>query len=177
MVGNYTPTTGLVTHNCKIRSVFTTNPQIYPELTGAENAQLSSLQLLYPEATDILLTKLVNESISFAELEKFSDVAIKSYSKGMLTRLFLSIITAYPAEILILDEAFDGADEFFKEKFSPRLENIINLSKATIFINHDSEMLKRHVNRVIVMDKGEVIFDGNPTKGFFYYKSLNQRDS
>lgn len=174
IAGNYLPISGKIDRHCKIRSVFNANPQIFPELSGKENAQLVS-RLLYPELSQKSLYKIVEESITFSELEDFKDVAIKNYSKGMSTRLFLSLITALPTDLLILDEVFDGADEFFKIKFQSRLQNIIEASKATIFINHDSYMLKRYINRAIVIDQGEIVFDGNPLKGFFLYQSKNTK--
>jgi ABC-type polysaccharide/polyol phosphate transport system ATPase subunit len=169
--GNFMPTSGKISRYCQIRSVFSANSQLFPELTGGENAFIVA-RLLYPFLSDIEIKEITLESIVFSELEEFQDVAIKNYSKGMAARLFLSLITARATELLILDEVFDGSDLFFKQKFAPRLENILEKSKAAIFINHDTKMLKAHVNRVIVLNKGEITFDGNPTKGFFLYENI-----
>ena len=165
---NIFPTSGTLSVNCEIRGVFSANPQIFPELSGKENAKIVS-RLLYPKLSRDEINLIALESLNFAGLKEFEDVPIKKYSKGMSSRLFLSLVTARPTDLLILDEVFDGTDIFFKEKFLPRLENIIKLSKASIFINHDIGMLQKIVNRVVVLEKGKIVFDGNPIKGFFYY--------
>jgi ABC-type polysaccharide/polyol phosphate transport system ATPase subunit len=71
-----------------------------------------------------------------------------------------------------MDELFDGADQFFMEKFNPRLEKIINDSKATLFISHSIDILEKYCNRGIVLQSGEVLFDGSITKSIFCYHNL-----
>lgn len=170
LTGNIRPTLGEATRNCKIRSIFSSTSHLYPDLSGRENARVMA-RLLYPYLGDKELINVANESIAFAELGQFSDVAVKNYSKGMSSRLLLSLLTTLPAELLIMDELFDGADQFFMEKFSPRLESIIEQSNAILFVNHNLEFLKKYCNRIIVLHNGEIFFDGLPQKGFFCYQS------
>lgn len=172
LTGNLKPNDGKINRNCTIRSVYHSTGYLFPELNGIENAKILA-RLLYPHVTLKELKEISEEAILFSELGIFSEVPVKNYSKGMATRLLLSLITSMPAEFLIMDEIFDGADQFFMEKFTPRLENIIKKSKSTLFINHDVSILKKYCNRVIVLNAGEIFYDGPSLKGFFYYDHQN----
>ncbi len=61
----------------------------------------------------------------------------------MKPRIFLSIISSSPSDLLILDEVFSGADNFFNEKISNRITAMIEKSGAAILISHDEELLKK----------------------------------
>ena len=172
ITGNLKPTLGAVERSCQVRSVYSTTAQLFPELSGIENAKVVA-RLLYPHLSEQELITIVDEAILFSELDTFSNAPIKTYSKGMSARLILSLVTALPADLLIMDELFDGADQFFMEKFEPRLKHIIEKSKATLFINHDISFLKEHCNQVIVLNEGEISYTGSPIKGFFYYQNKN----
>jgi ABC-type polysaccharide/polyol phosphate transport system ATPase subunit len=100
-------------------------------------------------------------------------VPIKNYSKGMSTRLSLSLVTSRAAELLIMDEVFDGADQFFLEKFAPRLERTVFESKSSLFISHNADILKKYCNRAVVIHNGKLVFDGAVTKGLFFYQNIS----
>lgn len=170
ITGNFGPTFGEIERGCEIRCVYSSINHLFPELTGRENAKIIA-KLIYSDLNSKELEELTNEAIHFSEINDFIDVPIKNYSKGMSTRLTLSLVTARPAELLIMDELFDGADQFFMEKFNPRLEKIINDSKSSIFISHNRDVLQKHCNRGIVVQKGEVVFDGPINKAIFYYQN------
>jgi ABC-type polysaccharide/polyol phosphate transport system ATPase subunit len=117
------------------------------------------------------IPQLIDESIGFSELNDFIDAPLKTYSKGMLLRLTLSLLSAKPTDLLILDEVFDGADEFFRKKLSLRVRNLINNSSAVILVSHQEEQILEICNRVIVMKAGRIIFDGDPAKAFEVYRN------
>jgi ABC-type polysaccharide/polyol phosphate transport system ATPase subunit len=170
--GNFRPVRGTIERQCQVRSIFSTNTYLFPDLTGKENAKVLG-RLLYPNLSTNDLVKIVDEAIEFAEIKEFENVPIKNYSKGMAARLILSLFTSSAAELLIMDEVFDGADQFFLEKFYPRLEDTILKSKSTLFISHNVDILTKHCNRAIVLHKGKIIFDGGIAKGIFCYQNIS----
>src|SRR5256885_10895379 len=101
------PNSGKIQVMGQARAVFDTHVGIHPELTGRENAWLLA-EFLYPELED--KQSIVDEALEFSELGKFVDLPFRLYSNGMQTRLCLSVVTARPSDLLILDEVFDGAD-------------------------------------------------------------------
>jgi ABC-type polysaccharide/polyol phosphate transport system ATPase subunit len=90
----------------------------------------------------------------------------------MQTRLGLSLISARPSEVLILDEVFDGADMFFREKIKERISKIIDASGAVIFVSHSVSHIQGMCNRVLFLHRGEIIFDGDPEKGLELYQQM-----
>lgn len=172
----YVPTSGDVNVHEDTRSIFDSSVGILPELTGRENANLLA-RFMYPKLSKSELENLVREALEFSELRNFIDTPYKYYSNGMQTRLTLSLISAYPCELLILDEIFDGADQFFRNKVSKRVLEMIEKSGAVIFVSHSTENVRIACNRVVVLNKGEIIFDGNVDEGIKVYESLDPEGS
>lgn len=154
--------------NGSIRAIFDTSVIIQPELSGQENATIL-VNLMYPELDKKQREEIVNESIDFSELGEFKYSAFKYYSKGMKARLFLSIISARPCDLLILDEVYNGADTFFNEKITKRIKSIIESSNAVLFVSHSNETIKEVCNRVCVIKNKKIAFDGNTEEGINYY--------
>lgn len=153
-------------------AIFSTSTGVNPELTGRENAYLLSL-LLFPDLNKTERKDSINEACLFSELGHFLDVPIKYYSKGMQTRLFLSVVSIKTADLLILDEVFDGADSFFKEKISKRIMSMIFNSGAAIFVTHEFASLEKVCNRALIMHNSEILFDGSVEEAKEIYNNLS----
>ncbi len=156
--------------NGKVKAIFDTEVAVLPELSGRENLEVLSL-LFYPECTKEEREKIIQDTIEFCDLGKYIDVPFKLYSKGMRARLFLSLVSSKPSDLLILDEVFSGADLFFSEKMSKRIKEVIENSKSVIFITHSMDLLTEVCNRAIVLDNKKIVFDGSPDEAIVYYKS------
>lgn len=154
--------------NGTIRAIFDTASVIHPELSGFENAGIIT-NIIYSNLPKAERGDIVRESLEFAELNEFVDSPFKFYSKGMKVRMFLSIVSARPCDLLILDEVFNGADTFFNEKISKRIKSVIKDSGAVIFISHSEEILKEVCNRVVVLGSKKILFDGSVDEGIQFY--------
>jgi ABC-type polysaccharide/polyol phosphate transport system ATPase subunit len=161
MSGYFRPQQGSVEVSGTVRSVFDTSVGIYPELTGRENAEILA-KLLYPHRNP---DEIVQDVLQFADLGKFIDLPFKSYSSGMQARLCLSAISCEPSDLMILDEVFEGADKFFSEKMAKRITHIIERSGAVLFVSHSMQRILKICNRLIVLNNGQIIFDGDPISG------------
>lgn len=168
--GYYQPREGKIIRNAQIRALFEPALGLYPELSGRENARI--LAEIYFQQYRKEIDSIVEESLEFSELKNFIDAPIKTYSKGMLVRLTLSVLSARPADILILDEVFDGADEFFREKLSVRIRKLIDQSGAVIFVSHYEAQINEVSNRAIVMGEGKILYDGEITAAYALYRAL-----
>jgi len=166
LCGMLKPGKGKLTTHGHVEAIFDTSNGIMPELTGRENAEL--LVALLGSAG--FTPAIVEEALAFSELGVFLDAPFKTYSKGMQARLALSLISATTSDVLILDEVFDGADLFFREKIALRMRQKIERSGAVIFVSHGPEQVLDLCNRVIVMDKGTITFDGAPAAGIDFYR-------
>ncbi len=174
IAGMITPDKGSVKVSGKIRAIFDTGIGVVPDLTGRENAEIIT-SLLYPEVSFEERKKIIENSLEFSELGDFLDVPYLKYSKGMQTRLSLSLVSARGCDLLILDEVYDGADIFFQEKVSKRVLKMIQDSGAVIFVSHSIDQVKAACNRLIILDKSRVIYDGSVESGILLYKQLIQQ--
>jgi len=172
----YLPQAGSIKYNGKVRAIFDSSLDFASDLSGRENLQLFS-RMIYSDLSFAERKKLADEVIEFSELSDFIDLPIKNFSRGMLARLFLSLISAKACDILLMDEVFDGADIFFQEKLSQRISNMIKNSGAVVFVSHSMEQIQSVCNRVVVMSCGEVVFDGNVEEGIEFYKNIKSDEN
>ncbi|HVK61231.1 MAG TPA: ATP-binding cassette domain-containing protein [Bdellovibrionales bacterium] len=167
IAGIYRPNRGSIKINGNVRAIFDTSVGIFPELTGRENAHILT-NFLFPNLER--REERVQEALEFTELGSFLDTPYKFYSNGMQTRLCLSVLTMEPTDLLILDEVFEGADQFFREKISNRVVDIIERSGAVIFVSHNESQLLRTCNRGIVIAGGKAVFDGSVEEALAIYR-------
>lgn len=172
IAGMYVPDKGTVRTSGEVRAIFDTAVGILPELTGRENAFLLS-RFLYPNISKAERNDIVNDALDFTELGHFLDTPYRTYSKGMQTRLSLSLISSLPTDLLILDEVFDGADQFFQKKISKRVLDMINKSGSVIFVSHGPEQILQACNRAILINNGRIAFDGSPEEVIKLYQKLH----
>lgn len=168
IAGLYKPTKGDIIVRGQVRAVFDTAIGVQPELTGRENAELLS-HFIYPELEDPV--EVVQEALQFSELGRAADMPFRLYSNGMQARLCLSLISCRPADLLILDEVFDGADAFFRQKISVRVLKLIEQSGAVLFVSHSAEQIERVCHRVIILRHGEIAYDGPVEAGLRLYEA------
>lgn len=173
IAGMILPQQGKIERRGNIQAIFSTASAIHFSLTGRENAYLLG-ELIFPTATSEELKEVIEEALVFSELGKFLEAPFFTYSRGMQARLFLSVVTAMPTELLILDEVYDGADEFFQVKMQDRMNKVIEKSGAVLFISHNAELVGQVCNRAYVLHETKCIYDGqNVAKGLALYKSLH----
>jgi ABC-type polysaccharide/polyol phosphate transport system ATPase subunit len=168
IAGFYRPTSGHLHLHGQTRAVFDTMVGIYPELTGRENAGIL-VDFLYPDILD--RDAKLKEALEFSELREFLETPFKYYSNGMQARLCLSVLTIEPTDLLILDEVFEGADQFFREKIAARVLKVIENSGAVLFVSHSEDQLRRVCNRAVILRDGRVAFDGNIEEGLAFYRA------
>jgi len=154
--------------NGNVRAIFDTSAVLQPELSGYENAMIL-VNLMYSDLNKKQRKDIVDEALEFSELGDFRHSAFKYYSKGMKARLYLSIVSSKPCDLLILDEVFNGADIFFNEKITTRIKKMISKSSAVLFVSHSTPTISEVCNRVCVIKDKKIAFDGDTQVGIDYY--------
>jgi ABC-type polysaccharide/polyol phosphate transport system ATPase subunit len=170
IAGIYQPTRGSIRVKGECRAVFDTGIGIQPELTGRENAEILA-ELLFAISRE-KQKEVVEDALRFADLGEYVDTPFKFYSNGMMARLCLSLVSAMPADVLILDEVFDGADQFFRKRIAQRVKDQIEQSGTVIFVSHSFEQVKDVCNRVILLNERKIVFDGTPEEAYEIYCGL-----
>ena len=173
MVSDITiPTKGEILINGKVCSILQGRVGFHPELTGKENIYLSGvLHGMNKEDIDNNL----EEIIEFSECRNFIDTPLKRYSDGMTIKLAFSILSHLDGNIYIFDEMLATLDQFFREKTIKKIKSKINHKNSSlIFVSHQIENIVELCNKVVILENGKLIFNGDLKEGVEKYKSLNQ---
>lgn len=155
----YEPSLGSIHVDGRVAPLLEIGAGFHPEFTGRENIYLNGSILGF---SDLQLHEIEPEVIAFAELEAFIDTPVKYYSTGMYMRLAFSLATSVHPDILVLDEIFAGGDAGFVVKARARMHDMIDKANIMIMVSHDPKLVKSLCNRVIWMDHGKLISDGQP---------------
>ena len=118
-------------------------------LTGRENIMLSGMLLGFSEQQ---VKAKMNDIIEFAELGKFIDMPVKTYSSGMFSKLAFSIT-----------EVLSVGDQKFKKKSYKKMKDLISDRKRTVVIvSHNISTLKELCDQVMWMHDGVIKKIGDP---------------
>ena len=146
LAGDIFPTSGAVTISGKVLSIIQLADGIKMDMTGLENIILRYKLYNYSDKEIEILKK---KAIEFAELDKFINQPVNTYSSGMILRLAFGIIINMEPDILILDKWILTGDPSFSEKFNEKLEEHVERSKILIFATHNEDLLDKYTNRKI----------------------------
>lgn len=124
-----------------------------PNLTARDNIYLNGTIL---GLTFKKIGERFEEIIDFSELHDFVDTPIRFYSSGMKSRLSFAVAIHADADIFLIDEFFGSVgDSAFMEKSQKAFEENILKGKTIIHVSHSMHTIKKHCDRVVVMNKGE----------------------
>lgn len=168
IVGIYPPQCGHIHVQGKITPMIELGTGFDHELSGRENIYLNGALLgrSYKQ-----MKQLEAEIIEFSELGEMIDLPIKYYSSGMHGRLAFSIGAIIDPEILLMDEIFAAGDAHFVQKATARLMRLFDNSQIVLLVSHDLIQIKELCSRVMVLHKGVIVNDGDPTEMVEYYKN------
>ena len=169
LAGLYPIKSGSIETYGEIRSMFELTLGFDMESTGRENIMNRGLML---GGTPKEVRTKEDEIIDFAELGKFIDYPIKSYSSGMLVRLAFAISTSVSGDILLVDEVLSAGDINFQKKARERMKNVMSQAKILVLVLHDMATIKEVCTRTILLKNGEIIADGEPEDVIQLYLSL-----
>ncbi len=159
LAGILRPSSGEVKITGRIASLLELGAGFDGELTGRENVYLNSALLGVPRSeTDRLFDRIVE----FSELGEFIDNPVKHYSSGMYVRLGFSVAVHIDPDILIVDEVLAVGDAAFQRKCIDRIRLFQQQGKTILFVSHSAGQIAGLCSRAILLNRGEVLYDGPP---------------
>jgi len=161
-----TPTSGKVKTFGRISAILELTSNLKPEMTGRQNI-IYNLKIQGFTSKKEIRTK-TKEIENFAEIGEFIDQPVKVYSSGMKSRLGFGIATSVEPDILILDEVLAVGDFNFQQKCLAKI-NAMRDNISMIFVSHSMNSVRLFCDRVIVLEKGNLAFNGNPDDAIKYY--------
>ena len=168
LCGVLQPSSGEINVAGRISALLELGAGFNPEFTGRENVYLSATIMgLSKKYIDDNIEKI----FAFADIGEYVDQPVKLYSSGMFVRLaFATAISANP-DILIVDEALAVGDIFFQQKCMQYMKKMM-AEKTIVLVSHDMHAVSSLCDRVIVLERGKILYDGETSGGITLYTRL-----
>ncbi len=173
ITGILTPSGGTVSVTGKVSALLELGAGFDPELTGIENIYFNGT-ITGNTKNDI--DARIDAILSFADIGEYVYQPVKTYSSGMFLRLaFAAAINVNP-DILIIDEALSVGDVFFQQKCFTAIREVIANGTTCLFVSHDAAVVMNTCTRSILLENGEIDFDGPPEEAVGrYYSKIGSR--
>jgi ABC-2 type transport system ATP-binding protein len=156
------PNKGTVLTRGRIAGLIATGAGFQQQLSGLENIYLNAaIYGLNEKETKAVL----DEIIEFADIGQFIDQPVGAYSSGMSSRLGFAIAVHVDCDIFLADEILAVGDKPFKRKCMAKMEEIRNSGKTIVYVSHAAASVQKMCDRVIALEKGRVLFDGDVAEG------------
>jgi lipopolysaccharide transport system ATP-binding protein len=151
------PSSGSAEIRGRVGSLLEVGTGFHPELTGRENTYLNGAILGMKNRE---IESKFDDIVSFAELEKFIDTAVKHYSSGMYMRLAFAVAAHLETEILLIDEVLAVGDAAFQKRCLGKMEEVAAAGRTVLFVSHNMTAVTGLCRRAIWIESGSVGADG-----------------
>ena len=161
------PTEGRIYLNGRVASMLEVGTGFHPELTGRENIYMNGAIL---GMTKKEIDEKIEDIIEFSEVRQFIDTPVKRYSSGMYVKLAFSVAAHLNSEIMIMDEVLAVGDATFQQKCIKKMKELsLNENKTLLYVSHNMSTIRQLCEKVLVLNKGKMVFYGDVEKGIEYY--------
>lgn len=169
ITGTLKPSSGHIHINGRISAILELGMGFHPDLTGRQNIYHSAGLMGF---THEQIDAVVDDIESFAEIGEYFDQPVRTYSSGMQMRIAFGVATMYRPEILIVDEALSVGDTYFQHKSFERIREFQKQGTTLLIVSHDRGAIQAICNRAILLEKGQIIKDGEPEAVMDFYNAL-----
>jgi teichoic acid transport system ATP-binding protein len=141
------------------------------DLSGERNIVLGCLAMgMSPEQ----VKAKYDEIVKFAGLkEGFIQLPMRAYSSGMGSRLRFAIAASKSHDVLLIDEALATGDAKFRRKSAKKIDELRNEAGAVFLVAHQLDSILEMCNRVLWIDEGTMVMDGDPQTVVDAYNEAN----
>lgn len=168
ITGVLNPTSGEIIIKGKVAALLELGAGFNMDYTGIENIRLNGTLMGY---SDVEMEERMKQIVEFADIGDFIYQPVKSYSSGMFVRLAFATQIFSEPDILIVDEALSVGDIRFQQKCFRAMESIMK-DKTVVLVTHDTAAVTRFCRRVVWINKGKVMYDGEVAEGLKRYQEF-----
>lgn len=162
------PDAGRVALRGRVAGLIEVGAGFHPDLSGRENVYLNGAILGMTRAQ---IDEKFADIVAFSEIEEFIDTDVKYYSSGMFLRLAFAVAVHTEPDIFLVDEILSVGDEPFQKKCLARIRELQQAGRTMIVVSHELEMLQELCTRIVVLQRGSIIFDGDPREAVAHLRA------
>lgn len=168
------PTSGEADLFGRVGSLLEVGTGFHPELTGRENIFLNGAILGMRRAE---IRSEFDAIVAFAGVERFLETPVKRYSSGMYVRLAFAVAAHLRSEILLIDEVLAVGDIEFQKRCLGKMRDVARSGRTVLFVSHHLQSVSNLCHRLLVLEGGRLVHDGDVPAGLNRYLSGFERSS
>ena len=162
IVNGIVPNEKRIENNKNIGAVFGQKTQLWWDLPVIESLRLIKQMYKLPDGE---YRKNLKKFTEILELDELLDKQVKNLSLGQKMRCEIAATFIHNPKIVYLDEPTIGLDVFVKENIRKFIKDINKEKNTTVILTtHDLKDIEDVCNRIILLDKGTIIYDGEKQK-------------
>lgn len=169
LTGVLTPSEGQIEVNGKVSALLELGAGFNGEYTGIENIYFNGTLMGYTREE---MEKKAPEILAFAGIGDYIYQPVKSYSSGMFARLAFALAINVEPDILVVDEALSVGDIYFQSRCFKKMDDIKRKGTTILLVTHDMSSVIKYCDRVVVLNHGKVVKEGNPKQMVDIYKKI-----
>lgn len=166
------PTTGEVSVTGRTMAIMDPEAGFQLDFTGVQNVYLNG-SLLGIKKSEI--AKKLDKIVKFADIGDFINRPLYTYSSGMKTRLGFAVAVNFRPNILVSDEFLGLSDANFRDKLDSHIDRMVKHDTTMVVATHWMNYIKKHSDRVIVLDHGSIVIDGSVNEVTKHLKKSKKR--
>lgn len=162
VVDDLVPNKNRIENNKKIGAVFGQKTQLWWDLPVIESFRLIKKMYKIPDGE---YRKNLKKFSEILELDDLLEKQVKNLSLGQKMRCEIAATFLHNPKIVYLDEPTIGLDVLVKERIRAFIKEINKEKNTTVILTtHDLKDIEDVCDRIILLDKGQIIYDGEKEK-------------
>lgn len=163
------PSEGSVRRRGRMAALLELGAGFHPDLTGRENVYLNAAIL---GLTQKEIDRYFDAIVDFSGIEAFIDTQVKFYSSGMYVRLAFAVAVHVDPDLLLVDEVLAVGDRPFQDKCMAKIAEFQEEGRTIVVVSHSAGQIEALCHRVVVLNHGEMKFDGGVGEGLRVLQEL-----
>jgi ABC-2 type transport system ATP-binding protein len=172
----YHPDEGRLSVRGKVSNLISLGAGFQKSLSGLENITYNGMLLGLSRAE---IAQKRDEIVAFADLGKFIEAPVRTYSSGMKARLGFAVAVNVNPEILVVDEVLVVGDASFRQKCQDKIRELFTGGATIIMVQHNMDAILEMCDRVMWIENGEAQLIGEPldvVNGYLVSRGIQPMD-
>jgi len=161
LAGITRPTRGSLRVAGRISALIELGAGFHPEISGRENVAINGIML---GLTRRQVDERFDDIVAFAELERFIDAPVKTYSSGMYARLGFAVAIHVDPEVLLIDEVLAVGDEAFTRKCLDKIGEFRRRGRTVVIVTHSLGLVEKMCDDLLWLRRGRIADRGDPKR-------------
>jgi len=161
LAGITKPTRGRLQVEGRVSALIELGAGFHPEISGRENVMINGIMLGLSRSQ---VLDRFQEIVAFAELERFIEAPVKTYSSGMYARLGFAVAIHVDPDVLLIDEVLAVGDEAFTRKCLDKIGEFRRRGRTIVIVTHSLGLVEKMCDDVLWLREGKGVGRGDPKR-------------